>query len=234
MVGWQNGRLCLVALPDGLTFALPERSLEKELEEKLKEDSQAYDPTKTKRNPMPTSSPDRVLRKSCERGDLDMVRRLYAQGHRGDAHGGCAPPLLGGAARHGHLEVCRWLLDQGEAVDSAHRADPSPLLACCQSASSDERVQAVMRLLVDNGADVNRQYAQRTPLMYAAMAGNTEAIRILVDGGAELNTKNDAGNTALMLACRKSWREAADLLAASGAAGQAEAWSLFGAGLGLF
>ena len=37
-----------------------------------------------------------------------------------------------------------------------------------------------------------------TPLMYAAQAGSAEAMRILIDHGADVNAQNDFGSTALM------------------------------------
>ena len=39
-----------------------------------------------------------------------------------------------------------------------------------------------------------------TPLMYAALYGNVESIRLLLDRGALVNATNDAGGTALMYA----------------------------------
>jgi ankyrin repeat protein len=50
-----------------------------------------------------------------------------------------------------------------------------------------------------NGADVNQKdyYGQRTPLHYACMYGHNECILTLINGGADINLRNDIGQTPL-------------------------------------
>ena len=58
----------------------------------------------------------------------------------------------------------------------------------------------VIKRLVDEGADVNRQtrYGKDTPLHYAARKNNTEAVRLLLDNGADINLKNNENKTPLV------------------------------------
>ena len=52
----------------------------------------------------------------------------------------------------------------------------------------------VIKSLVHEGADVNRQY---TPLHWAARNNYTEAVRLLLDNGADINLKNNDNKTPL-------------------------------------
>ena len=57
----------------------------------------------------------------------------------------------------------------------------------------------VIKRLVDEGADVNRQtrYDKDTPLYFAARYNKTEAVRLLLDNGADINLKNNENKTPL-------------------------------------
>ena len=60
---------------------------------------------------------------------------------------------------------------------------------------------AVLGLLLASGADPNIAMANgRTPLMAASRRGDVEAMHLLIDAKAEVDTKNGRGETALMLA----------------------------------
>jgi ankyrin repeat protein len=58
-----------------------------------------------------------------------------------------------------------------------------------------------LRPLVATAADANvRDEEQSTPLMYAAAVGSTDAVKLLLDNGADVNAQNGTGLTALMFA----------------------------------
>ena len=59
-----------------------------------------------------------------------------------------------------------------------------------------------MRLLVENGAEVNTRigYYRDTALHLAAKEGHSEMVRWLVENGAEVNARDKWGITALHLA----------------------------------
>jgi ankyrin repeat protein len=128
------------------------------------------------------------------------VEKSPARGARPAIPGGKTP--LHFAARDGHLEVVRALLDAGAAIDDRDPNDITPLLF----AASNDRV-AVAKLLIARGADIQAMdWYGRTPL-YAAIdvrnrdspepasgsgtdvAGNLELIRLLLDKGAKPNTR---------------------------------------------
>ena len=61
--------------------------------------------------------------------------------------------------------------------------------------------KAFARLVAENSAAVNRNGSGgSTPLMYAALYGDAESVRQLIERGANINAANDGGLTALMLA----------------------------------
>src|ERR1044071_4356580 len=56
---------------------------------------------------------------------------------------------------------------------------------------------AVVRLLLDKGANVNPETTSNTPLMYAASEGNEEVVKFLLARGAQVNVQTEEG-TPLM------------------------------------
>ena len=64
----------------------------------------------------------------------------------------------------------------------------------------------VIKRLVDEGADVNRQtqYGHETPLELAARDNYTEAVQLLLDNGADINLKNNDNKTPLHVALKGS------------------------------
>jgi ankyrin repeat protein len=51
---------------------------------------------------------------------------------------------------------------------------------------------------IENGADVNRQIDGIPLLHYAALRGDAEELKLLIDGGAEIDARDFDGRTALM------------------------------------
>ena len=89
--------------------------------------------------------------------------------------------------------------------------------------STDELIQAIrnndlagLKAAFAKGANVNaRDSRDTTLLMYAASSGSAEAVKLLLDSGADVNAKNQFANTALTLAADQP--EKARLLIEKGA-----------------
>ncbi|WGL52515.1 ankyrin repeat domain-containing protein [Nocardioides sp. BP30] len=115
---------------------------------------------------------------------------------------------LGFAVWSDDLERVRSLLSAGAAADEYGDgvADATPLMESVDEVEyfyDDER-SAMTKLLLDHGAEVNRQNSDgRTALHYAAGAGRT-AVELLLEGGADPNAVAVDGRTPL--------HEAVDLL----------------------
>lgn len=76
----------------------------------------------------------------------------------------------------------------------------------------------VVKLLIDNGADVNHGTKTRsTPLRSAAFHNRVHVISYLIEKGADLNATNVAGQSPLMIAALRNNKSAVKLLASCGA-----------------
>jgi len=79
-------------------------------------------------------------------------------------------------------------------------------LVCSAASLSDDLYQAIrandlkqLATLVRGPAEANTKDAHaETPLMYAATVGSADAIRLLLDRGAEVNAQSESGATALI------------------------------------
>lgn len=71
---------------------------------------------------------------------------------------------------------------------------------------------------IKQGFDINIKDSEETnALMWAAIYGHHEIVKILIDNGAKLNEQDDDGNTALMWAIRCNIPEVVELLVEAGA-----------------
>lgn len=77
-------------------------------------------------------------------------------------------------------------------------------------------LEAIKQHIAD-GVDVNALFFEMPPVTWAAMMGQTEAVRLLLQQGADVNGRNRDGNTALHLAMFLGRAETAELLLKSGA-----------------
>lgn len=144
---------------------------------------------------------------------VDMVRTLLAHGANPNAR--LSSPILVRVHDRGDRNL-------GEGA--------TPLMRAARKGDVD-----IMRLLVEHGSDVNLATADgSTALLYAAGLGGAgrftafearqateadrlEALGLLLDAGATVDTVNAAGQSALHLAAAERGTEAARLLVAQGA-----------------
>ena len=54
-----------------------------------------------------------------------------------------------------------------------------------------------MKQLVDQGADLEAKWSDRTPLLWAAREGYEDVVELLLDCGADLEAKDELGWTPL-------------------------------------
>ena len=121
------------------------------------------------------------------------------------------PNLLGHISKDGDAKLIQLLLDSGAG---AEQGDKNSAL---QTLALGGMVEA-MRLLLDNGADVNAQGGEYgNALQAAACCGNAEAIRLLLDKVADVNAQGGKYFNALQAAAYCGNVEAIRLLLDKGA-----------------
>ena len=97
------------------------------------------------------------------------------------------------AAYHGHLAICRLLLDKGAQLETKDRNDSTPL----HYASYNGQVE-IVRLLCDRGADVEAcDDIGWRPLHNAAREGHLSVVKELIEErNADINARDNNGRTA--------------------------------------
>jgi ankyrin repeat protein len=124
---------------------------------------------------------------------------------------GDAPLSL--AAKQGHCEMVKTLLDKGADVN-AQGGDYGNAL---QAASAGGHKQAV-KMLLDKGADVNAQGGDYGNALYAAsVKGHEQVIKMLLDKGADVNAQGGWYGNALQAASAGGHEQVVKMLLDKGA-----------------
>lgn len=120
------------------------------------------------------------------------------------------------AAEGGRIDVVQLLLEAGANTSPEDdEGSGTPLFWAAYAGRA-----AVVEMLLSNGsqADINTPHAsQRTPLMVAASCGHEDVVRQLLDAGADVDSVNNSGMTALALAVKGRNAGTAAMLLAAGA-----------------
>jgi hypothetical protein len=101
------------------------------------------------------------------------------------------------SVRHGNPEFTRALLAAG-ADPNALGENNIPVIHEAVNQMNPTHIS----LLAAAGADLNVKWGGGTPVMAALEIGRWEPARLLIDSGANLDIKDDLGQTALDMACR--------------------------------
>jgi ankyrin repeat protein len=136
---------------------------------------------------------------------------LLARGARVDDANVAGETALLAAARRGHADAVSLLLAAGARIDRANAAGETALHVA--GLAGDAR--SLIALTDRNRAAIDvRDRAGRTPLMAAAEAGKNEAVRILIDAGADRSVRSNRGETAETLAAARGHTAVVSLLGA--------------------
>ncbi|MFN7098048.1 MAG: ankyrin repeat domain-containing protein, partial [Gammaproteobacteria bacterium] len=117
------------------------------------------------------------------------------------------------AARNGHLEIVKLLLDKGADVKEKNSYGETILYLV----AGNDHLEMV-NLLLTKGADVNEKNEYGSTALHGAAAkGQLEIVKLLLEKGADVKEKDDKGNTALHFAARNGHLEIVKLLLDKGA-----------------
>jgi ankyrin repeat protein len=159
------------------------------------------------------------LRTAAIKGNLARVQKLVKEGAEIDYKDVNGMTPLWFAVGRGHLEVTRFLLEQGADPNVAREDTLGPPLVM---AAAENRVELV-KLLLDFKADINTiNYSRRTALHEAAWHSKTEAAMLLLERGADPNTIDRLDMSPLRGAVTYDNRVLALALAEHGADGTVE------------
>lgn len=141
---------------------------------------------------------------AAERGDLEAVRILLAEGADVNGTQGDGMTALHWAAERGDPDMARVLISNGASVGPTTRIGSyTPLHVASRRAQPE-----VVEELLSAGADVNAQttYSGSTPLHLGAAAFGGEAVvALLVEAGADLDAREaSSGQTPLMFAASRN------------------------------
>ncbi len=160
---------------------------------------------------------DAALMNAAERGDLQATDRLLAQGANVNTTNMYAGTPLIAALRSGHIDVARVLLSH--KADVAYRPWAGEEAIHCAARLGDASLLATILAAGGNAAAVTPQ--GETTLTLVISSGNLDAVKLLVEHGADVNyqkkTLKQNGNTALAQAAAAGQLAIAEYLISKGA-----------------
>lgn len=127
----------------------------------------------------------------------------------------------------GHKDIVQMLVNAGANVNATNnregeKAALTPLFFLIASDCNQDTYTDILKILLKAGANPNPakgEYNESfiTPLMVATSLGNIEAVKLLIEYGADVNYKTKEGLAACSVAEMRSQQEMIDLLKSVGA-----------------
>lgn len=148
------------------------------------------------------------LFKAIKNLDYNEAQSLISQGADINHKSPQGRSLIYIAATTNNIDLAEWLNENG-----FYNYCENVIFDSIKSKSDD-----FLSWLLKKDIDVNRFSEQNmTPLMFAALHNNEEAVRLLVSSGARVNIQNQYGTTALLIAVDKAPLSMTEFLIKSGA-----------------
>ncbi|MCH5600242.1 ankyrin repeat domain-containing protein [Niabella ginsengisoli] len=156
------------------------------------------------------------LFKAVENSDVEKVIELLEKGEDPNAYSKDGLFPLWRAAADNNIEIAKILLKRGANVKQRDKIKPAFSTAIsypCQEGYLD-----MVKLLVENGADVNiKEFRDFTPIRIAARNGHLDIVKYLADKGAVIDIKAMDGATPLEHAASKGHYDIVKFLIDKGA-----------------
>lgn len=132
-------------------------------------------------------------------GKEDAVKLLLARKANVNQKARDGSTALSAAITYGRLPIVKLLLASGSDVDNADATGTTSLMIASEGNAYMPNNAPLVEAVLANNPKLETQDAQgRTALYRAASEGKTEAVRILLDKGANLNAQASNGSTPLL------------------------------------
>lgn len=128
------------------------------------------------------SSLNAAFLSASSEGNLELVKRLYAQGASLESRTlDTSSTPLDRASYDGHLEIVQFLLEKGSSANQLRTNGTTPLFVASLNGNLE-----VVKLLLQHGADINKiRDDLGTPLSIASYKGHDKVVQVLLDNGAK-------------------------------------------------
>lgn len=149
------------------------------------------------------------------KNNLEIIKLLLAKGADINKRTKSGYSSLELAVRHENIEIAEFLIKNGIDVNTVEEDfGHSPLY---KAAITNNDLHMV-KLLVENGANINQKDKYGESILYEATAyENIEIVKFLVDNGVDVNIQNNDGCTALHNAIYSERMDIAKILVDAGA-----------------
>jgi ankyrin repeat protein len=129
---------------------------------------------------------------------MDIVQYLLLEKANVEAQSTSDFTALMGACQAGHEDIVDKLLRKKASVNGVSKKGFSPLLLACYSG----KTSIVKKLLAYPSIDIHLKTltSGESPIMIAASRGDVELVKLLIDKGADIESKNKNQWTPLMAA----------------------------------
>ena len=152
------------------------------------------------------------IHNAAQGDEVDKLQLLLEEGIYPDVRDEVGNTPLLYAAAAGSINAARLLLEKGASVNAANNRGQTPLMSSLRTDSN----LFLVKLLIDNGANIEAQDRDgNRPLLIAAENSAAQITRLLIHYVANVDAKNNLGETALQKA---NTIEVIGILIAAGAA----------------
>ncbi|CAG5074072.1 Similar to ANK1: Ankyrin-1 (Homo sapiens) [Cotesia congregata] len=142
-------------------------------------------------------------------GNIEVMRLLFRQKGQLKKRNVFHENPLYLAARYGHLEVVKFLVERGATCNNSNECRNYNPLHACAYANHPE----VAKFFISQKVDLDARTKEfSTPISIAAFGGSYEIVKLLVEAGCNFNVKNARGVTPLHSAIMRSHLKVAEYL----------------------